>query len=319
MATAFRLVFQGSQEVPKNNSTASGLGTLIFDPLTTTLSYDYTILGIDFGVPFDSGTPQTVGTGDDVTGMHIHNAARGTNGGIVLNLLPTSEDGDRVGVINPDGSTTISGAWDPTDASATSINVFAAALANAKIGKDVNLYFNVHTNNFIGGEIRAQFVAIANEQSNTVNGTEGNDSLPGLGGNDTIFGKGGNDELQGGEENDTLNGGQGDDQLLGDNGNDTASYQNDGAVNVSLLLVGSQNTGGAGNDELVSIENLTGSAAGGDNLIGDGNANVLKGLRRQRYAAWRRRPRHSAGRPGQRLHDRWRRRRHLRLQFQDRE
>jgi serralysin len=278
MATAFRLIFQGSQEVLKNNSTASGLGTVIFDDAATTLEYVYTITGLDFGVPFDSGTPQTVGTGDDVTGMHIHNAARGTNGGIVLNLLPSSEDGDFAGAINPDGSTTITGAWDPADASPISINDFATALTNAKIGKDVPLYFNVHTNNFSGGEIRAQFVAIANDQNNVVNGTAGAELLPGLDGNDVIAGKGGNDELQGGEGNDTLNGGQGDDRLEGDDGTDTASYQNDGAVNVSLLLIGSQNTGGAGSDELVSIENLTGSAIGGDDLIGNLNANVLAGL-----------------------------------------
>jgi len=278
MATAFRLVFQGSQEVPPKSTAASGLGTVIFDPSTTTLSYDYTIFGIDFGDPFDSGTPQTVDTGDDVTGMHIHNAARGANGGIVLNLLPTSEDGSFAGAINLDGSTTITGAWDPADASPTSINIFATALTNAKIGKDFPLYFNVHTNEFSGGEIRAQFVAIANDQNNVVNGTTGADSLPGLGGNDVVSGKAGNDELEGGEGNDTLNGGQGDDLLDGNNGSDTASYQNDGAVNVSLLLVGAQNTGGAGNDTLVNIDNLTGSAIGGDNLIGDVNANVLAGL-----------------------------------------
>jgi len=147
MATAFRLVFQGSQEVPPRNSTATGLGTVIFDDAATTLEYKYTITGLDFGAALGD-PPQTVDTGDDVVGMHIHNAPRGKNGNIVLNLLPTPDDAQFVGNILPDGSTRINGLWDPTDPSPTSINVFATALTNAKIGKDVPLYFNIHTNDF---------------------------------------------------------------------------------------------------------------------------------------------------------------------------
>ena len=82
-------------------------------------------------------------------------------------------------------------------------------------------------------------------------------------------------------------------------GSDTASYADAASgVTVSLALHGSaQDTGGAGTDTLVNIENLTGSAFD-DTLTGDAGANVLSGLdgddtlqrrRRQRHAGRRRR------------------------------
>ena len=48
-------------------------------------------------------------------------------------------------------------------------------------------------------------------------------------------------------------------------------------MEVSLVVAGAQDTGGAGTDTLVSIENLTGSAFG-DELIGNAGANVFRGL-----------------------------------------
>ena len=101
------------------------------------------------------------------------------------------------------------------------------------------------------------------------NGGPGNDSLVGGSGNDTLSGMGGNDTLDGGPGNDTLDGGP---------GTDTASYASAGSgVTVTLATQGSaQNTVGAGNDTLISIENLLGSGFN-DTLTGDGNVNVLNG------------------------------------------
>ena len=78
--------------------------------------------------------------------------------------------------------------------------------------------------------------------------------------------------------NDTLEGGDGDDTLDGGAGNDTASYADAaGGVTVSLARHGAaQNTGGAGTDTLIGIENLTGSAFD-DTLTGDAGDNVLGG------------------------------------------
>ena len=47
-------------------------------------------------------------------------------------------------------------------------------------------------------------------------------------------------------------------------------------MTVSLAISGAQDTGGAGIDTLIGIENLTGSAST-TSLTGDANANVLSG------------------------------------------
>ena len=74
-----------------------------------------------------------------------------------------------------------------------------------------------------------------------------------------------------------LNGGAGNDILVGGNGVDTASYVDAAsAVTVSLAIAAAQNTGGAGTDTLIAIENLTGSNFN-DTLTGDAIANMLDG------------------------------------------
>jgi len=131
----------------------------------------------------------------------------------------------------------------------------------------------------------------------TINGTEGPDTLNGTTSDDTINGFGGNDTLDGGIGQDTLNGGEGDDTLIGftfdpnfpvptdfdddildgGNGLDTVSYaQALVEVQVDLTITEAQYTFGGGDDTLISIENLIGSAFG-DFLGGDGSANGLHG------------------------------------------
>ncbi len=93
-----------------------------------------------------------------------------------------------------------------------------------------------------------------------------------------IYGGAGDDVLHGGGGNETLDGGAGDDLIDGGQGIDTAGYADAAAaVGVDLNDQGvSQNTGGAGSDTLIAIENLTGSAFN-DSLTGDGNDNVIHG------------------------------------------
>ncbi len=83
----------------------------------------------------------------------------------------------------------------------------------------------------------------------------------------------------GGLGNDRLSGSSGNDLLDGGDGIDTATYhwQSTAGVTVNLSVSGGQNTGGAGVDTLVSIENLAGSAFG-DELTGDSNANGIEGM-----------------------------------------
>ena len=143
-----------------------------------------------------------------------------------------------------------------------------------------------------------------NGPDNLLVGGAGNDTLIGLGGDDTLVGDSvvvNNDLLPDGRAYTTVtqwgevrpdfdgagpeplgfilgdNGAAGNDTLNGGDGNDTANYNGAAAgVTVSLALAGAQNTGGAGTDTLISIENLTGSRFD-DVLTGNGGANVLNG------------------------------------------
>ncbi len=87
----------------------------------------------------------------------------------------------------------------------------------------------------------------------------------------------------GGEGSDFLQGTIASDILNGGNGNDTASFVNaftagsTTGVTVDLNLQGAaQNTIAAGNDTLIGIENLIGSALN-DTLIGNADANIIEG------------------------------------------
>jgi len=95
--------------------------------------------------------------------------------------------------------------------------------------------------------------------------------------NDTLTGNSGANLLTGLGGNDSLDGAGGDDTLDGGAGSDTASYAAAAsAVTVNLSLAGAQNTGGAGIDTLVGIENLSGSGFN-DTLTGDSANNILNG------------------------------------------
>lgn len=120
--------------------------------------------------------------------------------------------------------------------------------------------------------------------NNSISGTMLSDSISGLGGNDLLWGLGGDDRLDGGAGNDQISGdggndfligGLGDDTLNGGLGTDTADYSGSaGGVSVSLIL--GRSSGGAGNDSLISIESINGSAYN-DTMIGDDQDNVIRG------------------------------------------
>jgi serralysin len=75
---------------------------------------------------------------DDVNGVHIHNAARGVNGNIVLDW-PNGGDADDLFIsgILADGSREIISNWETTDVNP--ITPFVATLAGATLGADVPL------------------------------------------------------------------------------------------------------------------------------------------------------------------------------------
>jgi trimeric autotransporter adhesin len=135
--------------------------------------------------------------------------------------------------------------------------------------------------------------------ANILAGHLGNDMLSGGGGDDTLYGdgaitvqnnNGGSgpivtygdyqllDPLTLVSGNDTLDGGDGNDTIDGGGGTDTASYASaTGGVTVTLNNLGNgSSSGAAGNDTLVSIENLSGSSFD-DTIFGNDSANVLSG------------------------------------------
>ena len=111
---------------------------------------------------------------------------------------------------------------------------------------------------------------------------------------DRLFGDAGANRIQGGAGNDTIHGGAGDDRLFGGegddrflaetgfdlfdggNGVDAVNYALSGGINA--FLDGSGTNGKAAfHDTFVSIENLVGSSAGADFLVGNGSANRFTG------------------------------------------
>jgi Ca2+-binding RTX toxin-like protein len=110
-----------------------------------------------------------------------------------------------------------------------------------------------------------------------VSGGSGNDIVRGDDGDDIVHGDWGVDMIYGGLGNDTLNGGVGNDLIDGGDGIDTATYD-DATARVVVDLIDSlpRNTGGAGKDTLIGIENLIGSGFN-DILRGSDGANRIEG------------------------------------------
>ncbi|MGF6690620.1 VCBS repeat-containing protein [Metapseudomonas resinovorans] len=113
-----------------------------------------------------------------------------------------------------------------------------------------------------------QIVIDASNGGKTLRGGSGEDVLIGGVGDDTLEGNGGDDLLVGGADDDILRGGS---------GSDTAAYLDaPGGVTVNLALTTDQDTGNAGLDRLIDIENLLGSRFD-DVLTGNSGDNVLAG------------------------------------------
>jgi len=116
----FTAKLDGAQENPPVSTTAMGTGTFILNSTGTELAYQITYNGL-------TGT---------FAQAHFHNAATGTNGGIVRNLTFTGN--------------TSSGVWRSSDATQPLTEALVKELLSGKI------YVNIHSSTNTGGEIRGQ-------------------------------------------------------------------------------------------------------------------------------------------------------------------
>ena len=167
--------------------------------------------------------------------------------------------------------------------------VDTADFADAAVGLTVDLTLSAAQDT---GDGRDTFIAVENligsthddlligdGAANSFAAGDGQDWLITNGGADSLLGGEGHDSLWGGAGDDVIEGGLGDDTLFGAAGSDTASYATaTGAVRVDLTILEDQNTGAAGSDTLVSIENIIGSDYA-DVLIGNAGDNIITGGR----------------------------------------
>ncbi len=155
----------------------------------------------------------------------------------------------------------------------------------------------------IGGSDFADLFTGLTNQTSTILGLGGNDSiiggnvadsLYGMDGDDTVDGGAGNDNIEGNNGNDSLLGGAGSDSLRPDGdaspniigndfidgglGVDMLSYYGDtfAGVTVNLSLLTAQNTGGGGTETILNVENVSGTTFN-DTLTGNSVANFLWG------------------------------------------
>lgn len=117
----FEARLEGPQETPPNGAPALGTGSFTLTPY-----------GLAFNITADGLTGA-------ITGAHFYNGARGVAGGVVRTFLPAE-------FITP---TTLAGVWKPTDG----LPLTPALVTELLKG---NLYVNLHTAAFPGGEIRGQ-------------------------------------------------------------------------------------------------------------------------------------------------------------------
>jgi len=120
----FNFPITPQQENPPNNTNAAGSGQLLFDTVTSTFDLDVQVFGIELGV---------------ITGYHIHNAPAGSNGPIVIDLVPL-------------GNWQASGQGIRLQLNDVPIGAFQPQLFAG------DLYFNLHTQQFPSGQIRGQIV-----------------------------------------------------------------------------------------------------------------------------------------------------------------
>ncbi|MBL8396700.1 MAG: hypothetical protein JNL84_00945, partial [Candidatus Accumulibacter sp.] len=203
------------------------------------------------------------GYGDTLTGSAIANVLEGGNGD---DLLTGMGGADRL----------IGGSGDDTLNGGEGNDTLVAGVGNDAFdgGGDVDTADYSAVSQSIVLDLAAGTVSIGGGPARSLLAME---NAVGTSYADLLTGSTGNNNLSGGSGIDTLAGLAGDDTLDGGLDFDTASYAVASAgVTVNLSLAGTQTTGGAGNDTLISIERLLGSTFA-DTLTGNSGNNIIDG------------------------------------------
>jgi serralysin len=149
------------QEVGVPDEGTSGFGTFVLNddnPASPFLTYDVTLLGLDL-----DGLQTPADANDNVTRTHFHAAAFGVNGGIVFGQIDPSaalrNDLDDL-VVDPVAGT-IKGIWDNAEGNGTTLLAqMQAGAFNLDVNNRTSIYFNVHTTDHGGGEVRGQLTFV---------------------------------------------------------------------------------------------------------------------------------------------------------------
>ena len=219
-----------------------------------------TIFGLDGNDLLDGGASNDKlygGAGDDLI--------RPDSGAIGNDLV---DGGDGIDTVDYSVSAAASG---------VTVDLRKIVLQDTKgAGKEIILNIeNINGTNFVD-------TLTGNDTRNVLVGGNGGDTIYALDGHDQIDGGAGNDKLYGGLGNDLLipdTGTIGNDSIDGGDGIDTINYQRQGlisGVTVDLSLITSQNTGGAGIDLILNVEQVQGSDLN-DTIIGSNLDNWLNG------------------------------------------
>jgi len=205
----------GTQENPPTPSTAAATVSITnYNPVTKTFDITANVTGI---APTDPGLR-----------FHIHRAAIGTNGAIIVDLfnaVPPSS----LGILTPTGPTSFTFTGTAIPLPAQHEAAFLGGLT----------YFNVHTQAFPGGAIRGQLVAagLFTAATATATATGGVSNVENVVGGsaaagDSIVGDGNANVLQGGPGTDVLVGARGADIMQGGADNDFLVWSNGDGVDV---------------------------------------------------------------------------------------
>ncbi len=154
-------VLDASQEPgPTSDSEATGTGTVTID-VVGGVAVDYS-LDLDITGLATSDLLPVAG----VSSIHLHNAPRGVNGPVTLDAVQ-----DAGGQVN--GDVAPASVFTETQVPGFSVEVVDQPLASlttaqspAELVEEAannNLYFNIHTNSFNGGEIRGQLLVLSDE------------------------------------------------------------------------------------------------------------------------------------------------------------